>query len=52
MNEVVIVAASRTPVGKFGGTLAKIAASELGAHVFLAARNDDIGITTTNCLRC
>lgn len=33
MNEVVIVAATRTPVGKFGGTLAKIAASELGAHV-------------------
>ncbi len=33
MNEVVIVAASRTPVGKFGGTLAKIAASELGAQV-------------------
>jgi len=33
MNEVVIVAASTTPVGKFGGTLAKIAASELGAHV-------------------
>ena len=33
MNEVVIVAASRTPVGKFGGTLAKIAASELGAHI-------------------
>jgi acetyl-CoA C-acetyltransferase len=33
MHEVVIVAASRTPVGKFGGTLAKIAASELGAHV-------------------
>lgn len=33
MNEVVIVAASRTPVGKFGGTLAKIVASELGAHV-------------------
>ena len=33
MNEVIIVAASRTPVGKFGGTLAKIAASELGAHV-------------------
>ena len=33
MNEVVIVAASRTPGGKFGGTLAKIAASELGAHV-------------------
>ncbi len=33
MNEVFIVAANRTPVGKFGGTLAKIAASELGAHV-------------------
>lgn len=33
MNEVVIVAATRTPVGKFGGTLAKIAASDLGAHV-------------------
>lgn len=33
MNEVVIVAATRTPVGKFSGTLAKIAASELGAHV-------------------
>ena len=33
MNEVVIVAANRTPVGKFGGALAKIAASELGAHV-------------------
>lgn len=33
MNEVVIVAATRTPVGKFGGALAKIAASDLGAHV-------------------
>ena len=33
MNEVVIVAATRTPVGKFSGTLAKIAASDLGAHV-------------------
>jgi acetyl-CoA C-acetyltransferase len=33
MNEVVIVAAGRTAVGKFGGTLAKIAASDLGAHV-------------------
>jgi acetyl-CoA C-acetyltransferase len=27
------VAAGRTPVGKFGGTLAKIPAAELGAHV-------------------
>ena len=33
MNEVVIVAAGRTAVGKFGGTLAKTAAADLGAHV-------------------
>lgn len=33
MNEVVIVAAGRTAVGKFGGALAKIPAAELGAHV-------------------
>jgi acetyl-CoA C-acetyltransferase len=33
MDDVVIVAAARTAVGKFGGTLAKIAASDLGAHV-------------------
>jgi len=33
MNEVVIVAAARTAVGKFGGTIAKIPAAELGAHV-------------------
>jgi acetyl-CoA C-acetyltransferase len=33
MNEVVIVAAARTAVGKFGGTLAKIPATALGAHV-------------------
>jgi acetyl-CoA C-acetyltransferase len=33
MDEVVIVAAGRTAVGKFGGTLAKIPAAELGAHV-------------------
>ncbi len=33
MNDVVIVAAGRTAVGKFGGTLGKIAASDLGAHV-------------------
>jgi acetyl-CoA C-acetyltransferase len=36
MSEVVIVAAGRTAVGKFGGSLAKIAASELGAHVIKA----------------
>jgi acetyl-CoA C-acetyltransferase len=33
MNEVVIVAALRTAVGKFGGTLAKIPAVDLGSHV-------------------
>jgi acetyl-CoA C-acetyltransferase len=33
MTDVVIVAAARTAVGKFGGTLAKIPAADLGAHV-------------------
>src|SRR3982074_3854130 len=33
MDEVVIVAAMRTAIGKFGGSLAKIPAAELGAHV-------------------
>ncbi len=33
MDEIVIVAAARTGVGKFGGTLAKVPATELGAHV-------------------
>jgi len=33
MEDVVIVAAGRTAVGKFGGTLARIPAAELGAHV-------------------
>ncbi|HEU5436391.1 MAG TPA: acetyl-CoA C-acetyltransferase [Telluria sp.] len=33
MEEVVIVAAGRTAVGKFGGALAKISAADLGAHV-------------------
>jgi acetyl-CoA C-acetyltransferase len=33
MTDVVIVAAGRTAVGKFGGSLAKIPASDLGAHV-------------------
>ena len=36
MNEVVIVAALRTAVGKFGGTLAKTSAVDLGAHVIKA----------------
>jgi acetyl-CoA C-acetyltransferase len=33
MSNVVIVAAARTPVGKFGGSLAKIPAADLGAIV-------------------
>jgi acetyl-CoA C-acetyltransferase len=44
MEDVVIVAAARTAVGKFGGALAKVAAPELGATVIksLLARS---GIT-------
>ena len=33
MDEIVIVGAARTAIGKFSGTLAKVPASELGAHV-------------------
>jgi acetyl-CoA C-acetyltransferase len=33
MSDIVIVAAARTAVGKFGGALAKTAAPDLGAHV-------------------
>ena len=33
MDDVVIVAALRTAVGKFGGTLAKISAADLGSHL-------------------
>jgi acetyl-CoA C-acetyltransferase len=33
MTDVVIVAAARTPVGSFNGSLAKISAADLGAHV-------------------
>ena len=37
MTDVVIVSAARTAVGKFGGSLAKIAAPDLGALVVRAA---------------
>ncbi|WP_296654670.1 acetyl-CoA C-acetyltransferase [Paraburkholderia sp.] len=37
MTDIVIVSAARTAVGKFGGTLAKIAAPDLGAVVIKAA---------------
>jgi acetyl-CoA C-acetyltransferase len=33
MEDIVIVGAARSAIGKFGGTLAKTPASELGAHV-------------------
>lgn len=33
MNKAVIVSATRTPLGSFGGTLSKIGATDLGAHV-------------------
>jgi acetyl-CoA C-acetyltransferase len=36
MEEVVIVAALRTAVGKFGGSLAKVSAADLGAQVIKA----------------
>ncbi len=36
MEEVVIVAALRTAVGKFGGSIARVPASELGAQVIKA----------------
>ena len=36
MTDVVIVGAARTAIGKFGGTLAKVPAADLGAHVIRA----------------
>jgi acetyl-CoA C-acetyltransferase len=36
MSEVVITAAVRTAVGKFGGSIARISAADLGAHVIRA----------------
>src|SRR5262252_9017290 len=37
MEDIVIVGAARTPIGKFGGTLAKTPASDLGALVIRKA---------------
>jgi acetyl-CoA C-acetyltransferase len=37
MNKAVIVSATRTPLGGFGGTLSKIGATDLGAHVIREA---------------
>ncbi len=36
MEDIVIVSAARTAVGKFGGTLSKTPATDLGAHVIKA----------------
>ncbi len=36
MDDVVIVGALRTAIGKFGGTLAKTPATDLGAHIITA----------------
>ena len=44
-QDIVIVAAARTAVGKFGGTLAKVAAPELGATV-LKALLERTGLTS------
>ncbi len=37
MEDIVIVSAARTAVGKFGGSLAKVAAPDLGAAVIREA---------------
>jgi acetyl-CoA C-acetyltransferase len=37
MREVVIVAATRTPIGSFGGSLATLSATQLGAQVIKSA---------------
>ncbi|HWS04721.1 MAG TPA: acetyl-CoA C-acetyltransferase, partial [Burkholderiaceae bacterium] len=37
MEDIVIVSAARTAVGKFGGSLAKVPASELGSIVIREA---------------
>ena len=37
MEDIVIVGAARTPIGKFGGALASVPAARLGAHIIGAA---------------
>ena len=37
MEDIVIVSAARTAVGKFGGSLAKVSATELGSIVIREA---------------
>ena len=50
MDDVVIVAALRTAVGKFGDSLAKASAAELGAHVSQGVAAEDQGTTEISCV--
>ena len=40
MEDIFIVGAARTPIGKFGGSLAKMPASDLGALVIRKVLED------------
>lgn len=51
MNQPVIVAAARTPIGAFGGVLSKIPASELGA-VAIAAALERSGLSADQVDEC
>ncbi|HEY9840863.1 MAG TPA: acetyl-CoA C-acetyltransferase [Candidatus Obscuribacterales bacterium] len=46
-NEVVIVKTRRTPIGKFGGSLASLSAVELGAHAIKAVL-EGTGVDSAN----
>ena len=50
MDDVVIVAALRTAIGKFGGSLAKVPAADLGARVIKALLATS-GIARARCPR-
>ena len=51
MRQAVIVSAVRTPLGSFGGSLSKIGATDLGAHVIQAAIQR-AGIETSEIHEC
>lgn len=51
MKQAVIVSAVRTPLGSFGGTLAKLGGTDLGAHAIRAAV-DRAGIADTEVDEC
>ena len=51
MEEIVIVGAVRTPIGKFGGSLARTPASDLGAvHIRVGERLSDKNSYLLDCL--